>query len=331
MTKTLGLAGSITAMATPFAEGEVDSERLFSLCERQITRGTTAIVVCGSTGEALSLSLPEYVSIVRTAVAASRKRCPIIAGCSAATTSASAELAAAASSAGADALLCAAPAYVKPTQDGIVAHVRAVAHASALPIILYDVPGRIGVSVADETVARLVERGLIVAIKDATSDLGRPPRLRALCGEELVQLSGDDSTAAAHRAMGGAGCISVSANIAPALCASLHDAWGAGDLIRFGELRDLLAPLHQTLFLESNPIPLKAALAMLRLCGPELRLPLTHAVRATRERLADVLARIAHFEDKEARRRTSLDGPAIGPVALYAPLMLLRRAAREHI
>jgi 4-hydroxy-tetrahydrodipicolinate synthase len=181
--------------------------------------------------------------------------------------------------------------------------VRAVAHAVDRPVMLYDVPSRTGVAIADETVARLFEQGLIAALKDATGDLARPPRLRALCGPALAQFTGEDACAAAHRAMGGIGCVSVSANVAPALCAALHRAWDAGNLVAFARLRDLLDPLHRSLFAESNPIPLKAALASLRLCADGVRLPLTRAVPATRERLIGVLARVMPAEDSAVRAR----------------------------
>ena len=290
------LTGSVVALATPFRDHAVDVNGLAALCERQIARGTQALVVCGSTGEAALLSAAEYARVVRAAVEASGGRRPVIAGCGAVATQAAAELATVAAAAGADGLLCAPPAYVKPTQEGIFAHIRAIAHAADLPVMLYDVPGRTAVAVADATVARLFERSLIVAIKDATADLARPPRLAALCGSGLVQMSGDDATAAAHRAMGGHGCVSVTANVTPALCARLHRAWAAGDLAGLARLRDLLAPLHEGLFLESNPIPLKAALDMLGLCGPELRLPLTGAGQPTRERLDRILQRIGPAE-----------------------------------
>jgi 4-hydroxy-tetrahydrodipicolinate synthase len=296
------LTGSVVALATPFKDCDVDTDVLAALCERQIARGTTALVVCGSTGEASSLSAAEYSCAVRVVVAANCGRLPVIAGCNAMATAAATELAAAAAAAGAgaDGLLCAPPAYVKPSQEGIFAHVRAVAHAAGLPVMLYDVPSRTGIVIADETVARLFERSLIAAIKDATADLSRPPRLRALCGGALVQMSGDDATAAAYRAMGGQGCVSNTANVTPALCAKLHRAWETGNLARFANLRDLLAPLHQALFAESNPIPLKAALSMLRLCRLDVRLPLTRATRPTRERLAEILFQIASAEEGTA-------------------------------
>jgi 4-hydroxy-tetrahydrodipicolinate synthase len=179
---------------------------------------------------------------------------------------------------------------------------RALAHASDRPLVLYDVPGRVGAGIADATVAVLFERDIIGGIKDATADVARVPRLRSLCGPDLLQFSGDDATAAAHRAMGGHGCISVTANVAPALCALLHQAWDAGDLAAFATTRDRLALLSEALFVESNPIPLKAALAMLGLALNELRLPLTRASEATVDRLSPILTAVIRAEDAMAAK-----------------------------
>jgi 4-hydroxy-tetrahydrodipicolinate synthase len=302
MARIDGLSGSVTALATPFRAGQVDEPGLAALAERQVRRGTAGLVACGSTGEAATLSAAEQARVLAVVCEAAGV-VPVLAGCTAVSTEVAASLARQAVRAGAEALLLAAPPYVKPTQEGIIAHVRAVAHAADRPVMLYDVPSRTGVAIADETVARLFEQGLIAALKDATGDLARPPRLRALCGSALAQFTGEDASAAAHRAMGGAGCVSVSANVVPALCAALHRAWDAGNLVAFARLRDLLDPLHRALFVESNPIPLKAALAGLRLCTDEVRLPLTRAVPATRERLAGVLARVMPAEDRAVQVR----------------------------
>lgn len=202
---------------------------------------------------------------------------------------------------GATALLCAPPPYSRPTQDGIAAHVRAVAHAADLPVVLYDVPGRVGTAIADATVARLHEAGLVVALKDAAGDLTRPGRLRALCGPDLLQFGGDDATAAAYRAMGGHGCISVTANLAPALCAQLHAAWDRGDIAEFTRLRDGVAPAHEAMALESNPIPVKAALCLAGLCGNNHRLPLTRALAPNLAALAALLPDLLRAEDHAAR------------------------------
>ncbi len=290
------LSGSVTAMVMPFRDGCVDGTVLATLCERQIRAGTAALVVCGSTGEAAALSLAEQARVVAVVVEAVADRVPVIAGCCAPATEAATILAVAAAQNGATTLLCIPPPYSRPTQEGIAAHVRAVAHATGLPVTLYNVPGRVGVAVADETVARLHESGVIMAIKDAAGDLSRPARLHSLCGRELGQFSGDDATAAAHRAMGGHGCISAMANLVPALCAY---ACGMGlRLIEFARIRDLLGPLHQALFLESNPIPVKAALCMAGLYNGNLRLPLTRACSSTLDALGSLLPGIVHAEDK---------------------------------
>jgi 4-hydroxy-tetrahydrodipicolinate synthase len=296
----LVLSGSMTALATPFKDGAIDEAAFERLCQRQIERGTTALVVCGSTGEAAALSPTEQAALIRLAVTAADRRVPVIAGCGGASTEAAAALASLAAGCGAAALLCAPTPYVKPSQEGIIAHMRMLAHVSDLPLILYDVPGRAGVAISDATAATLFERGLSIGIKDATADLGRPPRLRTLCGPDFVQLSGDDATAAAYRAAGGHGCISVTANVAPSLCASMHLSWDNADLSGFARTRDLLAPLHDALFAETNPVPLKAALAMLNLMTGEVRLPLIRASEPTKDRLAGVLAQIMSREERTA-------------------------------
>jgi 4-hydroxy-tetrahydrodipicolinate synthase len=291
------IGGSLVALATPFRHTQIDGTALAMMCERQIERGTAGLVVCGSTGEASTLSMVEQVRAIHIVVEAAAGRVPVIAGCTASATSHAIELATEAGRAGADGLLCAAPPYNKPTQEGVIAHIRAVAHAADLPVLLYDVPSRVGIAIADATIARLFEQDLIAGIKDATADLARPPRLAALCGNRLAQLTGDDATQVAYRAMGGHGCISVTGNVAPALCALLHRSWDYGDLSGLARLRDRLDPLHAALFSETNPIPLKAALAQLELCTDEVRLPLTRAMPATAERLAGVLSDLMPLEE----------------------------------
>jgi 4-hydroxy-tetrahydrodipicolinate synthase len=292
------LGGSLVAIVTPFRDTQLDETALAALCRRQIEAGTAALVVCGSTGEASCLTTAEQRRAIHVAVEAAGGRVPVIAGCTAVATATSMVLAAEAARAGADALLLAAPPYNKPTQEGVFAHVRAVAHAVCLPIMLYDVPSRVGIRIADDTIARLFDQELIGALKDATADLARPPRLRARCGDGLAQFTGEDASAAAYRAMGGAGCVSVTANVAPRLCAALHAAWDQRDLAGFGHIRDVLAPLNDALFAESNPIPVKAALELLGLCSGAVRLPLTRACQATRETLAGILPAIALAEQR---------------------------------
>ena len=292
------LAGGVfTALPTPFSAGTVDVDGLVRLCERQIDRGTAALVACGSTGEAASLLPDEYRLVIRIVAETAAGRVPVIAGCSAQSTDVAIERAIDAVVNGATALLCAAPAYVKPTQDGIIGHLKAIHGAVKRPILAYDVPSRTGVSIADDTLARLHEQGIVVGLKDATADLSRPPRLRALCGERFLQMSGDDATSAAYRAAGGHGCISVTANITPNLCNLMHRSWAASHLTTFGTIRDQVAELSDLLFLESNPIPVKAALSLLGLIEAELRLPLTSPRRETLERLARPLAAVMTLEN----------------------------------
>lgn len=292
----LTLHGSIPALVTPFAEGDpgsLDRRALARLAIRAVDRASSAIVVCGSTGEAPALSAEEHAEAIRVARHALGTRAPVIAGVGAPTTAVAVGLAVAAERAGASALLVSAPPYVRPPQEGLRAHVRAIAAASGLPIVLYDVPSRAAVAFADETIARLRDEGAIQGLKDATGDLARPARLRSLCGDDFVQLSGDDGSALAHRAVGGRGCISVTANVAPALVAAMHATWDSGDIGRARAIAGRLAPLTDLMFAESNPIPVKAALGLLGLCAPTLRLPLVPARAETVERLGRILARFA--------------------------------------
>ncbi len=292
MPQPFSVAGSIPALVTPFLRGDpasLDRAALARLLLRAADRGASAVVVCGSTGEAPALRTEEHAEAIACAVGTLRGRIPVIAGVGAPSTEAAIGLAIGAERCGATALLVSAPPYVRPTQEGLRAHIRAIAAATGLPIVLYDVPSRAAVAFADETVGRLRAEGAICAIKDATGDLGRPARLRQLCGDDFGQFSGDDATALAHRAMGGVGCISVTANLVPALCAAMHAAWDAGDPTRACRLAERLAPLNALLFVETNPIPVKAALGLLGLCEPTPRLPLTPAVRDTRQRLTDIL------------------------------------------
>jgi len=191
---------------------------------------------------------------------------------------------------------------VKPVQEGIIAHVRAITHATDLPVMLYDVPSRSGVEITDNTVTRLHDAELIVGLKDATADLSRSTRLRARCGDAFMQCSGDDATAPAHRAMGGTGCISVTATVTPALRALIHRVWDTGNVGRFAALRDMLDPLHAALFNESNAIPVKAALASLRLCTDDVRLPLTRVTLATQKRLLAVMPHLMLAEENAAQQ-----------------------------
>jgi 4-hydroxy-tetrahydrodipicolinate synthase len=294
--------GASAALPTPYVLGRVDYVALEKLCHRLIDRGTSALVPCGTTGEAPLLTAEEHHRVVAQTVAAAGGRVPVIAGAGSNNTQTAVELARSAERAGADALLCVTPPYLKPTQAGMIIHFRAIHDAVGIPIVLYDVPSRTACALDDVTIRRLAELPRIVGLKDATGDVPRVARLRRRLGKEFLLLSGDDATQSAFRLAGGDGCISVTANVAPALCTALHvacdDKLGA-DVRWFDQL---LAPLHAALFLEANPIPLKRALSRLGLMGDSLRLPLTPLSPDADRELDRVLQAIMPAEEKEALR-----------------------------
>jgi 4-hydroxy-tetrahydrodipicolinate synthase len=287
------LSGYAPALPTPFDQnGNVDSAALEALCDRQIQRGATALVVCGTTGEAPTLSRAEHYAIVCIAVSAAQGRVPVIAGAGSNSTSQAIELARDAEAAGADAVLSVVPYYNKPMQAGMYAHFRAIADAVGLPIILYDVPSRTVCGLADDTVARLAECPKFIGLKDATGDVTRPRRLRSRLGSEFRLLSGDDATAAAFIGQGGNGCISVTSNVAPGLCRGLYLALKQGQLSRAGHLATVAARLTSALFAESNPVPVKYALSTMRMMSPLVRLPLVELESETKAEIDAVLAQV---------------------------------------
>jgi len=267
--------GSLVALPTPFFHNRIDENAFAKMCARQIECGTSALVVCTTTGEASSLSQLEQCRVIEIAADIAGDRVPVIAGAGTCSTAGSIALASQAERAGAAALLCVTPYYMRPTQEGIYRHMCAIHDAVTIPMILYDVPMRTACALADDTIERLARLERIVGLKDATGDLERPARLRPRVGDEFLLLSGDDITQAMHRVAGGDGCISVTANVTPALCADMHHAWGRGDLRTFNRIADLLAPLSRALFVETNPIPVKYALSKMALIADELRMPLT--------------------------------------------------------
>lgn len=290
----LRLGGYAPALPTPFdAAGDLDVGALERLCHRQIEEGATALVVCGTTGEAPTLTPAEHATIVRTAVRVGRGRILVIAGAGSNSTSHAIELARDAEAAGADAVLSVVPYYNKPTQAGMHAHFRAIAEAIGLPLILYDVPARTVSGLADETIARLAEMTQCIGLKDATGDVTRPLRLRALIGSEFRLLSGDDATALAFFAQGGDGCISVVSNVAPGLCRAMHLAWRQGEIARAQQLAAAIARLAAALFRESNPAPVKYALSSMNLVSPKVRLPLVQLKSETKAEIDRVLAQVA--------------------------------------
>jgi 4-hydroxy-tetrahydrodipicolinate synthase len=287
------LSGYAPALPTPFDQnGSVDSAALEALCDRQIQEGATALVVCGTTGEAPTLTRTEHYAVVCIAVSVAQGRVPVIAGAGSNSTSQAIELARDAEAAGADAVLSVVPYYNKPMQAGIYAHFRAIADAVGLPIFLYDVPARTACGLADDTVARLAECPAFIGLKDATGDITRPLRLRSRLGPDFRLLSGDDASAAAFIGQGGNGCISVTSNVAPGLCRALYSALKYGQVFRAQQLAAVVAKLTSALFRESNPVPVKYALSSMKMMSPLVRLPLVELTSETKAEVDAVLAQV---------------------------------------
>lgn len=269
--------GSITALITPFKNGEVDWTAFDQLIEWQIAQGTHGLVLCGTTGESPTLTQDEHKSIVERGVALVKGRIPVIAGTGSNSTAKTIAATQHALDAGADAALIVTPYYNKPTQEGLFAHYQAVAQAVNIPIIIYNIPGRSIVDMSVDTMARLAALPNIVGVKDATSDLARVQQTKAAIAKPFCQLSGDDITALGFLQQGGDGCISVISNIAPALCATLQQSWREGKTATAVEIDQRLLPLAKALFVETSPAPVKYAASRLGLCSDEVRLPLVHA------------------------------------------------------
>jgi 4-hydroxy-tetrahydrodipicolinate synthase len=285
------LSGYAPAIPTPFAEnGAVDTAALERFCEMQIDHGATALVICGTTGEAPTLTCAEYNQIIRIAVDVAHGRVPVIAGAGSNATGKAIEFAKGAETSGADAILSVVPYYNKPTQAGMEAHFRAIADASGLPMVLYDVPSRTACGLADETIARLAANPRIIGLKDASGDMTRLLRLRALVGPDFRLLSGDDRTAFDFITQGGHGCISVTSNVAPGLCRGMYLALKRERINLAVRIANVLATLTDVLFRESNPTPVKTALGLLNVMPARVRLPLVEPSHETKAELASVLA-----------------------------------------
>lgn len=282
--------GSIPALVTPFRDGAVDLDALRDLVEWQIAEGSHGLVPVGTTGESPTLTHEEHDLVVATVVAQARGRVPVIAGAGSNSTAECVRLVRAAREAGADAALVVTPYYNRPTQAGLLAHFRAAAEVG-LPLVIYNIPGRSAVDMTPATMAELARHPMIVGVKDATGDLARVPRQRLLCGEDFVQLSGEDATALGFNAQGGRGCISVTANAAPRLCAAFQEASLRGDWAEALRLQDLLMPLHEAIFREPGVAGAKCALSLLGRCRDEVRLPLLPASPPVREEIRAAMAR----------------------------------------
>ena len=281
--------GSIVAIITPFKEGTVDEEAYRSLIEFQIENGTNAIVPCGTTGESATLTIKEHKRVIDIAIEAANHRVPIIAGTGGNSTSEAIELTGHAKKVGADATLQVTPYYNKPTQEGLYRHFKAIADAVALPQVLYNVPGRTSVNMLPETVARLAEFPDIVAIKEASGNIGQMAEIVKLAGEKITLLSGDDNLTLPILSIGGKGVISVVANIVPQDTADMVSAWEGGDIAKAQDLYFRLLPLCQAMFYETNPVPVKTSLALMGKIQDELRLPLVPMAPANREKLKKAL------------------------------------------
>jgi len=275
--------GSIPALVTPFAAGRVDQAMIRDFVAWQIDQGSDGLVPCGTTGEVATLSAEEHRDVIAATVEVAKGRVPVIAGCGTYSTAASIERVRAAADLGADAALIVVPYYNKPSQAGLAAHFTAIADASPLPIIIYNVPSRTVADMSVETMAELAKHSKIVGVKDATGNLGRVSDQRLKCGADFCQLSGNDDMAFGFNAMGGVGCISVTANVAPRLCSDFQKATREGRWDDAVGLQDRLYPLHAALFSDASPGPAKYALGRVRPGFPvELRLPMTEPSEASK-------------------------------------------------
>jgi len=281
--------GSIVAIVTPFRKGKVDEEAYRELIEFQIQNGTSAIVPCGTTGESATLSVEEHNLVIDIALDAVKKRVPVIAGTGGNSTSEAIALTGHAKKKGADATLQVAPYYNKPTQEGLYLHFKAIAEAVPLPQVVYNIPGRTGVNILPQTVARLAELQEVVAIKEASGDLGQMAEIVRLAGDKITLLSGDDNMTLPVLAIGGKGVISVVANIVPKDSADMVAAWERGDVSGARAMYYKLLPLCQAMFYETNPIPVKTALARMGKIDGEMRLPLCPMATANQEKLEKAL------------------------------------------
>ena len=265
--------GSMTALVTPFQDGELDLVALKKQVEWQISEGTKALVPVGTTGESPTLTHREHEQVVEEVVKAAAGRVPVIAGAGSNNTAESIRLAQHAENVGADAILVVTPYYNKPTQGGLIAHFKAVHDCCALPIIIYNIPPRSVIDMTPDTMGELAKLPRIVGVKDAAADLSRVSAQRITCGKDFIQLSGEDGTAHGFNAQGGVGCISVTANVAPGPLAKLQEACAAGDYATALEIQDRMMPLHQAIFAEPGLVGVKYAMSKLGLCTEEVRLP----------------------------------------------------------
>ncbi len=278
-------SGSIPALVTPFRDGALDLPALEALVDWQIAEGSHGLVPVGTTGESPTLSHAEHETVIEVVVRAAGGRVPVIAGAGSNSTEEGIRLIRHAEKVGADAALVVTPYYNKPTQRGLIAHYTALHDCCTLPIIIYNIPGRSVIDMTPETMGELAKLPRIIGVKDATGRIERVSQQRAACGKDFIQLSGEDATALGFNAHGGVGCISVTANVAPRLCAEFQEAMLRGDYAAALDYQDRLMPLHEAIFLEPGLVGAKYGLSRLGRCREEVRLPLTPALEATRARI----------------------------------------------
>ncbi len=281
--------GSFVALLTPFKNGELDKAAFKSFVDWQIAEGTNGLVPVGTTGESPTLSHDEHDQVVELCIETAAGRVPVVAGAGSNSTAEALRLTKSAKAAGADAALIVTPYYNKPTQDGLYRHYATIAEAVDIPILIYNIPGRSIVDMSVETMARLAEIPNIVGVKDASADAARPMHTSAAIAGDFCQLSGEDATIVPFLAGGGDGCISVTANVAPRLCSELHAAWQSRDLDTVMELQTRLMPLHDAMFCEASPGPVKYAASLLGKCEAETRLPLCEIDAASKAQVESAM------------------------------------------
>ncbi len=283
-------AGSLVALITPFKNGSVDEKGFEKFIGWQIKEGTDGLVPCGTTGESPTLSMDEHKRVIDICIATAKGTgVPVIAGTGSNSTAEAIELTRHAKQAGADAAMLVVPYYNKPTQEGLFQHFKAVAEAVDIPILLYNVPPRTGGDMQVETVVRLSQVKNIIGIKDASYDMARPTLTRLRAKKGFCQLSGEDASAVGFLAQGGDGCISVTANVAPRLCADMHDAWKARKLDQVFEIQDRLMPLHKAMFCETSPGPVKFGAELIGQCSAEMRLPMVPIAESSKKAVREAM------------------------------------------
>ena len=281
--------GSFTALVTPFRNGGVDEEAFRNLVEWQVAEGTNGLVPVGTTGESPTLSHSEHNKVVEWCIDQAKGRVPVVAGAGSNSTKEAVELSQHAEKAGADAVLIVTPYYNKPTQEGLYQHYKAINDAIGIPIIIYNIPPRSVIDMSVDTMKRLYELKNIAGVKDATANMARVSQQREACGPDFNQLSGEDITALGFNAHGGHGCISVTANVAPRLCSEFQAACGRGDYAAALKIQDKLSPLHQNLFIETSPAPVKYGMSLIGKCSENVRLPMVPASEKARAAVREAM------------------------------------------